>query len=75
MKYFILILLIFSCNQKRFSEKIENHIVIKVWKESIPAINGLISPNYKAVLENGDTISVKSIIVPNDTIKYKILNK
>jgi hypothetical protein len=64
---FILIILN-SCQQTTGTRV--NHVIIKNFKVPPVSVHDDISPRYKAVLENGDTIPSSQNSKPGDTVSF-----
>ena len=68
-------LALFGCKEQKSKFAIEEpHLVIKVWKESPKSIHDEMSPKFRAVLENGDTIPVIPYTSVGDTIIYRFIH-
>jgi hypothetical protein len=48
-----------------------HHVIIKKFKVPPTSVHDEISPRYKAVLENGDTVYTTQNSKPGDTITYR----
>jgi hypothetical protein len=59
-----------GCGYDRIPERDEIHTVIKVWKQRPISVQDDVSPQYKAVLENGDTVPARYNTLPGDIFKY-----
>jgi hypothetical protein len=47
-----------------------NHVIVKKFKVPPVSVHDDISPRYKAVLENGDTVPTTQNSKPGDTVSY-----
>jgi hypothetical protein len=63
------ILIILNSCQQTTGTKV-NHVIIKKFKVAPVSVHDDISPRYKAVLENGDTIPVNQTSRPGDTVSF-----
>lgn len=71
IKIFIILILIASCTNT--VSKQEAYVIMDLWKEYPVSIHQEISPRYKALLNNGDTVPCSAQARIGDTIYYKYL--
>jgi hypothetical protein len=58
-----------SCNEYKVDE-VQKHIIVKKFKVTPVSIHDEISPRYRAVLENGDTVAAGENSRVGDTIEF-----
>jgi len=63
------ILIILNSCQQTTGTKV-NHVIVKKFKVPPVSVHDDISPRYKAVLENGDTVPTTQNSKPGDTVSY-----
>jgi hypothetical protein len=68
------ILLILNSCQQTTGTKV-NHVIIKKFKVPPVSVHDDISPRYKAVLENGDTVPTSQNSKVGDTVSYIYYDK
>lgn len=68
------ILIILNSCQQTTGTKV-NHVIVKKFKVPPVSVHDDISPRYKAVLENGDTVPTTQNSKPGDTVSYIYYNK
>jgi hypothetical protein len=73
---FIALSFLYACNGFDYAvEHQEKHVIIQILKQKPVNIHDEISPKYRAVLENKDTISCTNSAQINDTIFYVFYQK
>lgn len=73
-KLLILLIIVSSCNQPTIETvALENHAIVEVFKQAPISVHDYLSPRYYAILENGDTVPVRSRTQIGDTITYKYI--
>jgi hypothetical protein len=63
-----------SCKQADVEMTIvrtEKHRIVQVFRNRPVSVHDEISPRWKAVLDNGDTVSCNQLQKPGDTITYQ----
>ena len=69
-------IILISCteNKRPQLEYEKEYVIVKIWR--VPSVYTLddLSPRYKGVLSNGDTIRVISNTMVGDTITYKYVH-
>lgn len=63
-------LLLNSCQESAGTKTKVNHVIIKKFKVPPVGVHEEISPRYRAVLENGDTVPTSQNSKPGDTVSY-----
>jgi len=65
-----IMLLLNSCQENTGTKTKVNHVIIKKFKVQPVGVHEEISPRYRAVLENGDTVPTSQNSKPGDTVRY-----
>ena len=72
MRFFIILLIgLVSCTGTVTKDKQEAHVIRKVWRIRPLNIHQEMSPAYRALLSNGDTVPCSMIARVGDTVYYK----
>ncbi len=78
MKYIFsivsVIIMLASCKQTNVEMSIirtEKHRIVQVLRNTPVSVHDEVSPRWKAVLDNGDTVSCNQLQKPGDTITYQ----
>lgn len=69
--FLILLLSLVGCTGTVTKKKQETHVIVKIWWVPPTNIHQEISPRYKALLDNGDTVPCSPQAHIGDTIYYK----
>ena len=69
-----IMLLLNSCQENTGTKTKVNHVIIKKFKVPPVGVHEEISPRYRAVLENGDTVPTSQTSRPGDTVRYFYYN-
>jgi len=64
-------LLMTSCDDVDKKVVEQKHAIVKTFKLAPIGVHDEISPKYRAVLSNGDTVPITSLEKPGDTITYQ----
>ena len=73
-KILILLAIVSSCNQPKVEKVIlKKHAIVDIFKRAPIGVHEYLSPSYYAILENGDTVPVRSRTQIGDTITYKYI--
>ena len=73
LKIVFILILLNSCQQS-VGTKV-NHVIVKKFKVPPVGVHDYISPRYKAVLENGDTVPTNQTSRPGDTVSFLYYKK
>lgn len=67
----VIALLTMGCQMKaRKIDRVEHHVITEIIKKKTVSIHDEISPRYRAVLSNGDTVPCADYRQIGDTITY-----
>jgi hypothetical protein len=70
--YIFSILLLISCSSNIVTQEIlEGHRILKVWKKEPVSIHDEVSPKYRALLSNGDTVPCSKQANVGDSVYYR----
>jgi uncharacterized protein YcfL len=69
------LILLNSCEEVPRVVTEEKHVIVNKFKVPPVGVHEEISPRYKAVLENGDTVPVNQNSKVGDTITYRFISK
>jgi len=73
-KILALALIMAGCSQPKVEKvTLEKHAIVEVFKRAPIGVHEYLSPSYYAILENGDTVPVRSRTQIGDTITYKYI--
>ena len=72
MRFFIILLIgLVGCTGTVTKDKQEAHVIVKVWWVPPVNVHQEMSPRYKALLSNGDTVPCSPQARIGDTVYYK----
>lgn len=76
LSYIFVILLLASCSSNTVTQEIlEGHMIVKVWKKEPVGIHEEVSPKYRALLSNGDTVPCSKSAHIGDSVYYRRIIK
>ena len=70
-KFVILLVVLTSCTKTVTVVKQEGFEIVKTWKVCPISVHDEISPKYRALLSNGDTILCSSVARVGDSVYYQ----
>lgn len=71
LSYIFVILLLSCSSHSEQTEVLEGHMIIKIWKKQPVNVHEEISPKYRALLSNGDTVPCPKTAHVGDSIYYR----
>jgi len=72
VSYIFVILLLINCSSNTVTQEIlEGHMIVKIWKKQPVGIHEEMSPKYKALLSNGDTVPCSKHAHVGDSVYYR----
>jgi hypothetical protein len=74
IKLTFILFILNSCQENTGTKTKVNHVIIKKFKVPPVGVHEEISPRYRAVLENGDTVPTSQNSKPGDTVRYFYYN-
>lgn len=76
VSYIFVILLLVSCSSHTDKQEIlEGHMITKIWKKQPVGVHEEISPKYRALLSNGDTVPCSKYAHVGDSVYYRRIIK
>jgi hypothetical protein len=76
LSYIFVILLLISCSSNTVTQEIlEGHMIMKIWKKQPVGLHEEVSPKYRALLSNGDTVPCSKDAHVGDSVYYRRIIK
>jgi hypothetical protein len=76
LSHIFVILLLIGCSSNTVTQEIlEGHMIVKVWKKEPVGIHEEVSPKYRAILSNGDTVPCSKYAHVGDSVYYRRIIK
>jgi hypothetical protein len=76
LSHIFVILILASCSSNTVRQEIlEGHMIMKIWKKQPANIHEEISPKYRALLSNGDTVPCSKSAHVGDSMYYRRIIK